>query len=163
MALLSCDGDPGQTDSPAALRPGSEIDVFDPNFDASQMATVRGSPGSRRTSRSSRLDFSVVESEAAVLMLMAEFLEIVRRKIDDQYVAAITEDTCGIGDHAIRCVRVVQHLMNADHVEGGGRVRQLVHIGKLDATVAEIPLRQMGPRNTQHVMRAIDAFGALEH
>ena len=77
------------------------------------------------------------KSQAAMGVLLAQELQIVRREIDHQQAAGRRQHARRLADRARAVVEEVQHLMDDDDVEGIRRHREIVDVALAHAAMAQ--------------------------
>ena len=98
----------------------------------------------------------------AVQVLLAQVLQLVGLEVGDDQLAARAQHPRRLADHGARRLGEMQHLMNHRRVEGGAGDRKLVHVALAHQAVAQARLVQVGARDHEHVLRAIDPDRVLD-
>jgi hypothetical protein len=84
-------------------------------------------------------------------MLCAHEFEVVRRKIDDQHVAARSQRAACAGDGPARIVEIVEDLVEDDDV---GRPHPAIDIGNIAQPhmgMGDVGRRELGPGHRDHL------------
>ena len=93
-------------------------------------------------------------------VLGAQELELVRREIDDQHLAAGLQRPARLRERAARIVEIVQHLVDDDEVGAAGAAVEIGDIAEPHLRVADIGGGELGARHRDHLAARIDADGA---
>ena len=106
-------------------------------------------------------DFSVGKAEAAVRVLVAQRLFLMRRKVDDEQTAAGREHPRRLAQRAARIVEKMQNLMHDREVDGVALDRQRIDVALTQLHIVEAGLFETAARDAEHGGGKIDADGAF--
>ncbi|MCY1246447.1 hypothetical protein D9M72_596800 [compost metagenome] len=77
-------------------------------------------------------DYLMREAKARMGVFVAQMLEPVRRKVDDDKTTARHQHACSFRNRRLRLVEEMQHLVNGDEIEGVPVERQVEDIAVAD-------------------------------
>ena len=104
-------------------------------------------PAARQPAR----DLLIAEAQPPVGVLGPQRLVVMAGEIDDHQPSAGAQHARGLGQDFGGFLGVVEHLMDQNRVERGGRQGQLVHVGLADLTVPQAGALQVGAGDSQHL------------
>ena len=94
-------------------------------------------------------------------MLLAQELQLVRREVDDDQLAAGRHDPPGLAHRGGRVGQVVQHLVDHHQIGAGLGQAGVEDVAVAQLAAAEVGFGHMAARDVKHLLRQVQADGVF--